>query len=978
MNLGEKIANDFGAAPESAFAGVLRRLETDPAYAAIEPAAAVPLIFGTLATARRGLSADEIARLLCNAFARDPRDPVLFEEALDTAHLILRQVRPFLARRGGRHDFFYDAFRRAALARYVGATRAGARTEAAWHTLLADYFHTLPLWRRPAGAAARTPDERRVGELPYHLTLAGDGKRLGKILGDLDFIEAKCHAGLTYELLDDYLRIPEPLRTDSLDQFREFVRAQAHVLKQWPELTFQQAANTVEAGTMYGQSAPAKASVYRQLMGMESRPWLRRLNPAPTAGACVMTMSGHDGSVLSVTVSPTGERAISVGVDATLRIWDLRTGSAMETLRDVVGKSPHLAPIPGSTRIAVWGKDSRIVVWDYSVLQPIAEFAAPRHGVSCLSADATGHFLVAGTDTLPGDKTGDPVHSVVVCDLQTGLPVDIGPFTRPTSAVAIANGGRVLYAASGNKLEAYDTRAKRMTAERTMQTEQITSVRLAPDEASLATCGWGGVIETWSADSLAPIRSFSGSRQGIVWAIAYSPDGREIAAAGLDGTIVIWDIATGKSITRLRGHTDSITAISYTPEGSWLVTCGADGTVRLWDPQFDRSFFALARQQMTERFGGPTGRADPDRAALEMETLLFALSSSRKHFNAVLGVTAAASGRRGVSVSLDDTIRIWNMETGEFVHVLEGHENGVAGVTASADGQRIATSDRSGTVKVWDVESGEELATRSMVGGPAETKDTSLVAQLAQETRRPVVLPLRFVAGGKLLATADSLGHAVKIWDAETLEPYLILAGHTGRVRSLMTGDHKMTLVSSGDDGAVIAWNLDSGEISARLEVPIAANVSAQAAPICMIGDGRVACAWPDGSIRLFNPGTMASTGELRGSEGRVRSLSAAADLIVATRLAPDGVVIDVWRGAQAAPVHIERCGSGSTVASLHADTRRLAIVGPDGLLVRDLDDKRALRRYPVQVSCAAFAGQRVIAAGAGISGEVYLLEATG
>ncbi len=215
-NLGEKIAGDFGRTPVEAFESVLRRLESDPAYAPLEPAHAVPRLFGLLAHARRGLSIDELGSLL----DREPRPGATPEgsgaAAADSASTYLRQVRPFLARREGRYDFFYDAFRQAARERYTasdGPGPASRRPSGDWHRELADYFERMPLWLAPDGASAAagpTParaNRRKVSELPYHLARCGDVKGLERTLASLEFIEAKCQAGLIYDLEADYARL---------------------------------------------------------------------------------------------------------------------------------------------------------------------------------------------------------------------------------------------------------------------------------------------------------------------------------------------------------------------------------------------------------------------------------------------------------------------------------------------------------------------------------------------------------------------------------------------------------------------------------------------------------------------------------------------------------------------------------------------------------------------------------------------------
>ncbi|MYS20471.1 WD domain-containing protein, G-beta repeat-containing protein, partial [Streptomyces sp. DvalAA-14] len=66
-------------------------------------------------------------------------------------------------------------------------------------------------------------------------------------------------------------------------------------------------------------------------------------------------------------------------------------------------------------------------------------------------------------------------------------------------------------------------------------------------------------------------------------AFAFSRDGATMATGGEDGTVRLWDTATGHTIATLTGRTGRVDAIAYSPDGHTLATCGQDGTVRLWD-----------------------------------------------------------------------------------------------------------------------------------------------------------------------------------------------------------------------------------------------------------------------------------------------------------------------------------------------------------------------------------------------------------
>lgn len=283
-SLAEKIHDDFGDTPATAFAGMLRRLENDPAYSAIAPQECVPLLFGLLAHARQGLSAGELAALLVQAVPLE-RAPAPMEMALDAVQVFLRQVRPFLSRRGNRLDFFYEGFRDAVLRRYVsaGLTERPRRTRSAqeWHGMLATYFGHLPLFLD--GPAQQRPNERKLMELTHQQRESGNWNDLYDTLTDSAFIGAAVtFQGMTtlsgrryysgvFLLLEDYGKaitgmrgVPEQLgRANDLRHYMEALRDASAVLVFYPELAYQELWGRIYAQT--GGSAHRAEQMRQQL-----------------------------------------------------------------------------------------------------------------------------------------------------------------------------------------------------------------------------------------------------------------------------------------------------------------------------------------------------------------------------------------------------------------------------------------------------------------------------------------------------------------------------------------------------------------------------------------------------------------------------------------------------------------------------------------------------------------------------------------
>jgi WD40 repeat protein len=125
-------------------------------------------------------------------------------------------------------------------------------------------------------------------------------------------------------------------------------------------------------------------------------------------------------------------------------------------------------------------------------------------------------------------------------------------------------------------------------------TGQGMSVAFSPDGRTLAAGMWDGAIRLWDVAAGKERACLRGNADPVL-AVAFGPDGKTLASGGDGAAVQLWDLASGRVRARLRGHTCYVTAVAFSPDGRTLATTGsvhprepgrwydATGEVRLWD-----------------------------------------------------------------------------------------------------------------------------------------------------------------------------------------------------------------------------------------------------------------------------------------------------------------------------------------------------------------------------------------------------------
>lgn len=197
----------------------------------------------------------------------------------------------------------------------------------------------------------------------------------------------------------------------------------------------------------------------------------------------------------------------------------------------------------------------------------------------------------------------------------------------------------------------------------------VHSVVFSPDGKMLASGNWDGAVHLWDVASGQVLRTLT-AHTDFVSSVAFSPDGKILASGSLDGTVVLWDVATGQTRHSLSAHTDSVESVAFSPDGKTLASGGDDNTVILWDVATGQMLYTLSGEDLVTSVA-----FSPDGKIL-------------------------ASGEPSV-------VRLWDVTTGELLRVLEGHTKSVRNVVFLPDGKSLASGSIDTTIKLWDVATGQ-------------------------------------------------------------------------------------------------------------------------------------------------------------------------------------------------------------------------------------------------------------------------------
>lgn len=306
------------------------------------------------------------------------------------------------------------------------------------------------------------------------------------------------------------------------------------------------------------------------------------------------------------------------------------------------------------------------------------------------------------------------------------------------NAIAISPNNQTLASCHDDrKIRLWDLKTRKGIYTFVGHSQAVRSLAFTPDGKILATASDDKTIKLWNLDTGEELFTLSGHTHAVK-SVAFSPMSPSqegyvplLASGSWDKTIKIWNILTGTEICTLSGHLLQVSAVAFSPQGEVLASASLDRTIRLWSISINTSIRSVNE---TAREKGDSGSFPPILLKTELKnrpqySLLGTLSG---HAWAVLTVAFSPDGKVLATGSEDNTIKLWEVNTGKMIDTLSGHSWSVVALAFSTDGEMLVSGSWDKTVKLWMVHTKKEIITLfghvDSVSAVAVSPDAQLIA----------------------------------------------------------------------------------------------------------------------------------------------------------------------------------------------------------------------------------------------------------
>ncbi|MEM8669042.1 MAG: WD40 repeat domain-containing protein [Planctomycetota bacterium] len=606
---------------------------------------------------------------------------------------------------------------------------------------------------------------------------------------------------------------------------------------------------------------------------------------------------GHEDAVSMAAFTPTGRSVVTGSFDKTVRIWDASKPLELRRFTQHTGPIFCLAVSGDGSVLATGAQDNTLRFWDLPLDRPISRQEKARSKLNTLAVSPDGKTLLSGGDLqfLRLDALGD---DAPLSGLRVGHNTSITAVAFRRDGTFFASGdaaGRILF---------WSPYLSGVQAELIGQSTAVNQIAFTSNQQQLLTAGDDGHVRVWqlpsSTDQPIDVKNKIQIHDGVIkdmamyaggshvvtigedrrivmtnlsdgsetktfsvpstdlipTALALRADNQRVAVGLSNGQVVVWNAKDGDEPVVQLNVDGSVTSIAYSRDHQFLAVATNTANIYLFGPSKSgvepRQELALTPRQLMnatatvtdlafhsdgQSVWGVTTEGDIDQwkiAAIEQKRQV-------NQGGAVYSVALSKDGKLAVACGSDQTVRVWETESGRQRAQLRGHRGAVHSVALSPDESLAVSSGADGTLRLWDI-----------VGGRQLKQLIKLDATMYSVSVHP---------NGKWVAAAGA-DRKVYLLDLISGEKLHVLNGHSDYIHSVSFDPTGQRLLSYGYAGELRIWDPIDGNLLQETQVGKIGN-SARFSP-----DGkRIVVANGDGTARIIYIATVETGSPVKTSD---------------------------------------------------------------------------------------------------------------
>jgi len=457
----------------------------------------------------------------------------------------------------------------------------------------------------------------------------------------------------------------------------------------------------------------------------------------------------------------------------------------------------------------------------------------------------------------------------------------------------------------------------------------VADIAFHPNDPKVIASACGNQVHVWNPQDGKPGKTLVnlGKTDKPVKAIAYSPDGKQIALGADDGILRVYESDSGKATYTSPTRNARIEKLAYSPNGKMIVVGDSNTFAAVYAPGTPNPL-AMTAQVVNNgevmgvafapdnsgvfscgRDGTARLTAGPKPDGTTAGNTSTKLREYTGHTGAVTSLAVVADGAILATGGEDKTVRVWEITSGKQLRVLQGHLGRVTAIASRSDGKQIASGSEDGAIRMWDLSTDDEHRAMS------EATDS--------------LWAVAFSPDGKRVAAAGA-DKNIRVYNPENGKLEATLTGAKSPITSLAFMPDSNRLVAAGGDQALVVWDVEKEKV--LKEVP---GHESAVLTVAVSGDGKLLVS---GSADKTARGSDPESGKALWSWNGRSAVCAVAirkgNKHVAVGLADGTLVILNLTGPTPKEVLTQSghvAGIGSAVFS--PDGNRLATVGGDGAL---------------------------------------------